>query len=142
MNYIEKMISNLSTQHGTENLELRAIFNTLQDQLNTVMNSKLTWEDADNLLMSEDDVLTDQNAVELDSELWVDIRDIQSEILWGAFKRGGYQLRQHNQDKTMYRFTNGSLYKYCEQQNAYIHVYSNARDNTESKAIKAYESIL
>ena len=95
MNYIEKMISNLSTQHGTENLELRAIFNTLQDQLNTVMNSKLTWEDADNLLMSEDDVLTDQNAVELDSELWVDIRDIQSEILWGAFKRGGYQLRQH-----------------------------------------------
>ena len=96
MNFIEKMISNLSTQYGTENLELRAIFNTLQDQLNTVMNSKLTWEDADNLLMSEDDVLTDQNAVELDSELWVDIRDIQSEILWGAFKRGGYQLRQHN----------------------------------------------
>ena len=92
MNYIEKMISNLSTQHGTENLELRAIFNTLQDQLNTVMNSKLTWEDADNLLMSEDDVLTDQNAVELDSELWVDIRDIQFLILYDAI---------HKLDKTM-----------------------------------------
>ena len=87
MNYIEKMISNLSTQYGTENLELREIFNTLHDQLNTVMNSKLSWEDADDLLMSEDDVLTDQNAVEPYSELWVDIRDIQSEISWGAFHK-------------------------------------------------------
>ena len=81
MNYIEKMISNLSTQYGTENLELRAIFNTLQDQLNTVISSKLIWEDADNLLMSEDDVLTCQNAVELDSDLWVAIRDIQCMII-------------------------------------------------------------
>ena len=87
MNYIQKMISNLSTQYGTENLELREIFNTLHDQLNTVMNSKLSWEDADDLLMSEDDVLTDQNAVEPYSELWVDIRDIQSEISWGAFHK-------------------------------------------------------
>ena len=85
MNYIQKMISNLSTQHGTENVELRAIFNALQDQLNTVMNSKLTWEDADNLLMSEDDVLTCQDSVEPYSELWVDIRDIQLEILSGTF---------------------------------------------------------
>jgi hypothetical protein len=87
MNYIEKMISNLSTQHGTANVELLEIFNTLQDQLNTVMNSKLSWEDSDNLLMSEDDVLTCQDSVKLDSELWVDIRDIQSEILWGAFHK-------------------------------------------------------
>jgi hypothetical protein len=84
MNYIEKMISNLSTQYGTENLELRTIFSTLQDQLNTVMNSKLTWEDADDLLMSEDDVLTCQDSVELDSDLWVAIRDIQFFILIDA----------------------------------------------------------
>ena len=84
MNYIEKMISNLSTQYGTENLELRTIFSTLQDQLNTVMNSKLAWEDADDLLMSEDDVLTCQDSVELDSDLWVAIRDIQFFILIDA----------------------------------------------------------
>ena len=81
MNYIQKMISNLSTQYGTENLELREIFNTLHDQLNTVMNSKLSWEDADDLLMSEDDVLTCQDSVELDSDLWVAIRDIQCMII-------------------------------------------------------------
>lgn len=41
-----------------------------------------------------------------------------------------------------YRFENGSLYEYIEDQNAYVHCYKNARKTTKRAAIKAYESDL
>jgi len=38
-----------------------------------------------------------------------------------------------------YRFETGSLFQFDKEANAYVHVWKNARDSTEAKAIKAYE---
>ena len=43
-------------------------------------------------------------------------------------------------DKEIYRFDGGSLFKWDEESNAYIHVWVCVRDNTKAKAIKAYEA--
>ena len=40
-----------------------------------------------------------------------------------------------------YRFENGSLFEYNELQNAYIHCYKNAFNNTRAKAVAAYEQL-
>ena len=41
-----------------------------------------------------------------------------------------------------YRFETGTLFEYDEDRNAYFAVYTNARDNTKAKAIRAYEGSL
>lgn len=44
--------------------------------------------------------------------------------------------------KEQYRYENGSLYKYSNEEKAYVHVYKNSLDNTNEKAISAYERAL
>ncbi len=41
-----------------------------------------------------------------------------------------------------YRFETGSLYEYDANRNAYVHVWCDYRDDTEDKAIAAYEEFL
>jgi len=41
-----------------------------------------------------------------------------------------------------YRFITGTLYEFSENQNAYVAVWTNALDDTEEKAIHAYESFM
>ena len=42
--------------------------------------------------------------------------------------------------KEKYRFITGSLFRYDEESNAYIHCWENKKDKTKAQAIKSYEA--
>ena len=76
-----KIMNRINALNLDSNEDEFEIANRLKNQLHRASNSFYTKDDLSDIIFSDDDVLSGQDIIEFESKKWLDIRDIQHDIV-------------------------------------------------------------